>query len=125
MSKLRDDPAKEVPKRVLILTPIVTLLIFGATFVFDFNFLQLAGFFWLGVICNLICFWLIVKGSAMMVAKQEAGEAASIVPNTMLRYAIYGVMLFIAMQVGTQAFIGGIIGILMVKVAITTDRMFI
>jgi len=124
MSKLRDDPAKEVPKRVLILTPIVTLLIFGATFIFDFDFLRVVGFFWLGIICNLICFWLIVKGSAMMVAKQEAGEVASIIPNTMLRYAIYGIMMFIAIQFGTQAFFGGIIGILMVKIAITTDRMF-
>jgi len=124
MSKLRDNPAKEVPRRVLILTPIVTLLIFGASFVFDFNLLQVIVFFWLGMICNLICFWLIVKGSAMVLAKQEAGEKASIMPNTLLRYGIYGIMLFIAMQFGTQAFIGGIIGSLMVKMAITTDGMF-
>jgi len=124
MSKLRDNPAKEVPRRVLVLAPIVTLLILGATFIFDFNFLLVGGFFWLGVICNLICFWLIVKGSALMIKKEEAGEKASIMPNTILRYAVYGIMLLIAIQFGTQAFIGGIIGILMVKVAITTDGMF-
>ena len=124
MSKIRNNPAREVPKRVLTLTPIVTLLIFGASFVFDFNLLQVVAFFWLGMICNLICFWLIVKGSAMVLAKQEAGEKATIMPNTILRYAIYGIMLFIAIQFGTQAFIGGIMGTLMVKVAIATDGMF-
>lgn len=124
MSKLRDNPAKEVPRRVLTLAPIVTLLIFGASFVFDFNLLQVIAFFWFGMICNLICFWLIVKGSAMVITKQEAGEKASIMPNTMLRYVIYGMMLFMAIQFGTQAFIGGIMGILMVKIAITTDGMF-
>ena len=124
MSKLRNNPAKEVPRRVLILTPIVTLLIFGASFVFDFNLLQVVAFFWLGVVCNLICFWLIVRVSAMVIAKQEADEKASIMPNMMLRYAIYGIMLFVAMQFGPQAFFGGIIGVFMVKVAITTDGMF-
>ena len=124
MSKLRDNPAKEVPRRVLTLAPIVTLLILGASFVFDFNFLQVVVFFWIGMLCNLICFWLIVKGSAMVIAKQEAGEKASIMPNTMLRYGIYGIMLLVAMQFGTQAFIGGVIGIFMVKIAITTDGMF-
>ena len=125
MSKLRNNPSKEVPRRVLILTQVVTLFLFGASFVFAFNFLQVIIFLWLGMICNLICFWLIVKGSAMMIAKQDAGEAASLVPNMMLRYTIYGIMLFTALQFGTQAFIGGVMGILMVKVAITTDKMFI
>jgi len=121
MSKLRNDPAKEIPKRVLILTPIVTLLIFGATFVFNFNFLHVVAFFWIGVICNIICFWLIVRGSAEVIAKQERGQVASIIPNLVLRYGIYGITLFIAMQFGTQAFFGVVIGIFMVKIAITTD----
>lgn len=124
MSKLRNNPAKEVPRRVLILAPLITLLIFGATFVFDFDFLHVIGFFWLGTICNLICFWLIVKGSAMVLAKQEAGVKASIMPNTILRYAIYGVFLFVALQFGMQTFIGGIIGTLMVSISIKTDGMF-
>jgi len=124
VSKLRNNPAKEVPRRVLILAPLITLLIFGATFVFDFDFLHVIGFFWLGTICNLICFWLIVKGSAMVLAKQEAGVKASIMPNTILRYAIYGVFLFVALQFGMQTFIGGIIGTLMVSISIKTDGMF-
>jgi len=124
MSKLREDPAKEVPRRVLALAPVVTLLIFGATFIVDFNFFLVSGFFWLGTICNLVCFWLIVKGSALMIKKQEAGEKASIMPNTVLRYAIYGTVLIVAAQFGTQAFIGGMIGVLMVRIAISTDGMF-
>lgn len=121
MSKLRNDPAKEVPKRVLILAPIITVVIFVATFFFDFNFLQVVAFFWLGVFCNIFCFWLIVRGSAEMIAKREKGQVASIIPNTVLRYVVYGFTLFIAMRFGTQAFIGVIIGIFMVKIAITTD----
>ena len=124
MSKLRDNPAKEIPKRVLLIAPAVTLLIFAATFVVEIDFLLVAGWFWLGTLSNLACFWLIVKGSALMIKKQEAGEKASIMPNTMLRFAIYAVTLFIAAQVGMTAFVATIVGILMVKIAITTDGMF-
>lgn len=124
MSKLRENPAKEVPKRVLILAPIVMMLIFGATFILNFNLFLVLGFFILGLICNLACFWLIVKGSALIVKKQEAGEKASIMPNTILRYTIYAIFLIIAAQFGTQAFIGSMIGVLMVKIAIATDGVF-
>ena len=124
MSKLRENPAKEVPKRVLTLAPIVTLLILGVSFVFDFNFLLIGSWFWLGTIANLLCFWLIVKGSALMIKKQEAGEKASIMPNTILRFAIYAALLFGSLQFGTMTFIAAIVGVMMVKVAITTDGMF-
>lgn len=124
MSKLRENPAKEVPKRVLILAPIVTLLILGASFVFDFNFLLIGSWFWLGTVANLLCFWLIVKGSALMIKKQEAGEKATIMPNTIMRFAIYASVMFGALQFGFQAFIAAIVGVMMVKVAITTDGMF-
>ena len=124
MSKLRDNPSREVPRRVLILMPLITLLIFGATFILEFNFLLVCGFFLLGTVCNLICFWLIVKGSAMVLTKREAGEKASMMPNTMLRYVIYGVVLFASLQLGLQAFVGTVIGISMVGVAIKTDGMF-
>lgn len=124
MSKLRENPAKEVPKRVLVLIPIVTLLIFGATFILDFNFLLVSIFFWLGAVCNLLCFWLIVKGTAMVLTKKEAGEKASIIPNTVLRYAIYSIVLFASLQFGFQAVVGSILGTSMVGMAIKTDGLF-
>jgi len=124
MSKLRENPAKEVPKRVLTLAPVVTLIILGLSFVFDFNFLVIGGWFWVGTVANLVCFWLIVKGSALMIKKQETGEKASIMPNTILRFAIYAGVMFGASQFGFQAFIATIIGVMMVKIAISTDGMF-
>ena len=124
MSKLRDNPAKEVPKRVLTLAPVATLLILVTSLILDFNFFLIGGWFWIGTIANLLCFWLIVKGSALMIKKQEAGEKASIMPNTILRFAIYAGTMFGALQFGFQAFAAAIIGVLMVKIAITTDGMF-
>ncbi|MCL2560108.1 MAG: hypothetical protein FWE07_06435 [Turicibacter sp.] len=122
MSKLRDNPAKEVPRRVLILAPIITLLIFAATFIFEFNFFVVGGFFWLATFANMIAFHLIVKGADRMITKKQAGEKATIMPNLMIRYCLYIVVLLGAVTLGDlPALIAAFIGVQMSQIVIKLD----
>ena len=122
MSKLRNNPAKVVPVRVLILAFLLTGIIGGLSLLFDFNLLRTLGFFWLATMANLIAFRLIVVGADRMIAKQETGEKATIIPNLIIRYVIYIVVLAGAWLIGGLIpFIAAFMGVQMSQIAIKLD----
>jgi len=122
MSKLRENPEAEVPKRVLMLAPIVTLLIFVLSLLLNFNFFVVGGFFWLATVANMTAFRLIVAGAKRLIAKKEEGQKATLVPNLLIRYAMYVVILLAAWFLnGIPAFIAAFIGVQMSQIAIKLD----
>lgn len=111
MSKLRDNPAKVVPVRVLMIALVLTGIISGISILLEFNLLLTLVFFWLATMTNMIAFRLIVAGADRVIAKKEAGKHATIIPNFLMRYAMYIAVLVSAWFIGgiipaTAAFIG-------------------
>jgi len=122
MSKLRDNPEKVVPKRVLLLAPIITMLILVVAVVFDLNFFLVGGFFWIATIANMIAFRLIVVGANRIIAKQQTGEKATIIPNLLIRYAMYVAVIAAAWFVGGLApVISALVGVQMSQIVIKLD----
>jgi len=122
LSKLRDNPAKVVPIRALMVASGFTVIIIGLSAVLSFNLLRVLLFFWLGAGVNLIAFRLIVAGADRMIAKQEAGEKATIIPNLIIRYVMY-IALLIASRVigGWTSMFAAFIGIQVSQIAIKLD----
>ena len=124
MSKLQDNPEKEVPKRVLVLALAGSVLIFVLSLFVDFSVPWVVAFFWLGAVSNLICFRLIVVGTRKILEQREVGTSASILPNAILRYAIYIAVLVLALQFGMTTFIATVMGTLLVNLSIKLDGFF-
>lgn len=124
VSKLRDNPAKVVPIRVLIIAVVLTVVIGGFSLFFDFDLILTLVFFWLGTVANLIAFRLIVIGTDRIIAKQEIGEKATIVPNLIIRYVVYIVVLVSTWFIGgVIPFIAAFIGVQMSQIAIKLDSL--
>ena len=124
MSQLRKDPVREVPKRVLLISLVITVLIIGLSFLFDWPiFLTVVGFWW-GVAINLVNFRIIVLGSKNFLEKSEAGKRASMTPNIMLRYFLYGAVFLIAWRIGTSTLLASFLGACMVNFAFKSDGFF-
>ena len=124
MSRLRKDPIREVPKRVLLLSCVITILIVVATFFFEWMTLMAVVGFWMGVGINLINFRIIVIGANSYLEKSEAGKKASMKPNIMLRFLLYGVVFLVAWRLGTPALMGSLLGACMVNFALKSDGFF-
>lgn len=124
MSRLKNDPINEVPKRVLQLAPFFTLLII----VIGLGFKLQAGYmvigYWLGLIVNLINFRLIVIGTRNALDKQENGAKSSMMSNLIIRLLLSAGVLVLAVQFGTEAFIAALIGVSMVRFSIQMDGFF-
>lgn len=124
MSKLKENLEKEVPRRVALLTPLVTAVLFGATFLFEFNFLLAALFLWVATLANVIAFRLLVKGADRMITKREAGERATILPNLLIRYVLYGAVLSSAWLVGgLSCLLAAFVGVQMSQIVIKMDSI--
>lgn len=124
MSQLRSNPIREVPKRVLLNALVITVLIIGVSLVFRWSTLPAVIGFWMGVVVNLINFRIIVIGSKNFLEKREAGKKASMTPNIMLRYFLYGVVFVVAWRIGTSALMTSLLGACMVNFAFKTDGFF-
>lgn len=122
MSKLTENPAKEVPKRVLMLGLILTVIIVALNFLLDFNLWWVIGFYWLAVCANLIAFRMIVIATNVMVNTSEEEKKKSIAPNLMMRYAIYLGVFFLAWFLdGFPSLIATFVGVQMVSLSIKLD----
>jgi len=120
MSKLRDNPAKIVPFRVVIATIVLSIIIAAASMFLDFNLLITLIFFWLAAITNLIAFRLIVVGATRMGEKQAEGKKATMTPNLLIRYLMYAGVLIGAWFAGDLftvaiAFIGVQLASIMIR----------
>ena len=124
MSKLRNDIIRVTPKRTLLLSLGVTLIIVALAIFLQWRLLPILSGFWIGVIANLINFRLIVIGSKNFLDKQEQGVKASMIPNLAIRYVIYGLVFFIAWRISTPALVASFIGVSMVSLAIRLDGFF-
>jgi len=124
MSQLRSNPIREVPKRVLLTSFIITGLIIVITLLFNWpTIIALIGF-WMGVGINLINFRIIIIGSKNYLEKAEAGKKASMTPNIMLRYLLYGIVFVIAWRIGTPALLASFVGACMVNFSFKSDGFF-
>ena len=124
MSQLRSNPIREVPKRVFILSLVVTGFLILVTLLFSWPTLIVLAGFWMGVGINLINFRIIVIGSKNFLEKSEAGKKASMTPNIMLRYLLYGIVFLIAWRIGTPALLASFLGACMVNIAFKSDGFF-
>jgi len=124
MSQLRSNPIREVPKRVFMLSLVITGLLTVITLLLGWpTGIVLIGF-WMGVVINQINFRIIVIGSKNYLEKAEAGKKASMTPNIMLRYLLYGVVFVIAWRIGTPALLASFLGACMVNFAFKSDGFF-
>lgn len=124
MSKLRDDPARVVPMRVLVQACLLTGAIGGLSMLLEFDLRWTLIFFWLATVANLIAFRLIVAGADRMMSKKEAGMKTTIIPNLMIRYVMYMIVLASAWLLG--GFIptlAAFMGVQMSQIAIKLDRL--
>ena len=124
MSQLRKNPVREVPKRVCLISLVITVLIIGLSFYFDWPILLTVVGFWMGVTINLVNFRIIVLGSKSFLEKSEAGKRASMTPNIMLRYLLYGAVFLIAWRIGTSTLLASFLGACMVNFAFKSDGFF-
>jgi F0F1-type ATP synthase assembly protein I len=125
MSQLRSNPIREVPKRVLLISLVVTVIIVVVTIIFDWSTITAVIGFWMGVAINLINFRIIVIGSKNFLEKVEAGKRASMTPNILLRFLLYGVVFIIAWRaIGIPALLGSFVGACMVNFAFKSDGFF-
>ena len=122
MSKLTENPEKVVPKRVLLIAILLTIIIVVLTVFLPISLWWTLVFFWLGTVANMISFHLIVKNADRMIAKKVTGEKVVMIPNLMMRYGLYTAVL-----VGAW-FIGGLVpaafafvGIQLSQIAIKLD----
>lgn len=124
MSRLRDNPAAEVPKRVLILGVLLTGVIIVLSLLLDFNLLMVILFFWLATGANLIAFRIIVVVSRTMV-NLEDNRKKSMLPNLLFRYTLYLVVFILAWTfAGIAEIIATFVGVQMASIAIKTDNFF-
>ena len=123
MSKLRENPVREVPMRVATYIVALTVIVFGISFFIEFNMVQTIVFLWLASAVNLICFRLIVKGTENFLAKQEAGLKASMTPNLILRYVLYIAVFVLTFHFGRNLYelVASIVGVSMTSIAIKID----
>jgi len=125
MSKLLDNPTKEVPKRALIIAVALTAIIVALSFFFTFNLMVVLLFFWLASLANLFAFRMIVLHSRDIVRKQEEGKKVSVMPNLMIRYAVYLVVIVSAYVFGElPALVAAFFGIQLASITIKVDRFF-
>ena len=126
MSKLREDPIRFVPRRVLLLSLAVTVIAVSVLHFIGWPIPRIIGGYWLGVVASLISFRLIVIGTNDFLDKREAGSAVkgSVMLNFGMRLVVYGVVIFISWRLGTHALIASAIGISMVTIAIKLDGFF-
>ncbi len=124
MSRLKNDPIREVPRRVLMIAPIITLLIIGVGLFLNWPALQMVIGYWIGLIVNLVNFRLIVLGAKNTLDRQESGLKGNVMSNLIIRLVLSAGALVMAVQLGVHAFIAGILGISMVRFAIQTDGFF-
>ncbi len=124
MSRLQSDPIREVPRRVLMLAPIFTLIMIVVGLVLDWPALYMIIGYWIGLIANLINFRLIVLGAKNTLDRAENGGRANMMSNLVIRLALSAGALVVAVQLGLHAFVCAIIGVSMVRFAIQTDGFF-
>ena len=122
MSKLTENPEKVVPVRALIIACALTPMIVVLSLFLVFNLILALLFFWLATLANLIAFRLIVVGVGRMTQKKESGKKATMMPNLMMRYALYAAILIGAWLVGGLISLAvAFIGVQMSQIAIKLD----
>ena len=122
MSKLQNDPAKVVPIRALMIASVLTVTIIMLSMFLDFRLMWTLLFFWLATGSNLIAFRLIVVGVDRMTKKEETRQKATMMPNLMIRYALYFVVLAGAWFIdGWFSFAVAFIGVQISQIAIRLD----
>jgi hypothetical protein len=104
---------------------VVTVIIVGVTIIFEWPTILAVIGFWMGVGINLINFRIIVIGSKNFLEKVEAGKRASMTPNIMLRFLLYGIVFIIAWRaLGIPALLSSFVGACMVNFAFKSDGFF-
>jgi len=122
MSKLRANPAKEVPKRVLMIACALTGVIVVLAMFLNFSLMWALIFFWLATLANLFAFRMIVIHSNVSLQKQEVGQKANILPNLITRYALYIAVLGAAFILGDMmSLIVSFFGVQLASIAIKLD----
>ena len=122
MSKLRANPAKEVPKRVLMIACVLTGVIVVLALFLNFSLIWALTFFWLATLANLFAFRMIVIHSNVALQKQEVGQKANILPNLVTRYAVYIAVLGASFVLGDMmSLIVAFFGVQLASIAIKLD----
>ncbi|MCL1991039.1 MAG: hypothetical protein FWG67_09145 [Defluviitaleaceae bacterium] len=125
MSKLRDDPARFVPKRVMMLSLLVTVILIIVSISMRWPLINMLSGFWVGVIVNLISFRLIVIDAHKLVNDQsQSTTGKQLLKNSgfTLRLGMYGISLFLVVQfAGIYGILAAAIGVSMVGFVLKLD----
>jgi len=125
VSKLLDNPTKEVPKRSLIVAVLLTVVIVVLSFFLTFSVMYVLLFFWLACLANLFAFRMIVLHSRDMIRKQEEGKKANVMPNLLTRYAVYLAVIIAAYVYGElPGLMAAFVGVQLASITIKIDRFF-
>ena len=126
MSKLRNDPIRVIPKRVLLLALVFTVIAGVVSYILEWPIERILGGFWLGVIANLVSFRLIVIGTNRYLDSKEAGQGGKggMLSNFGFRLLIYAVAITISWRLGNHALIASAVGVSMITIAVKLDGFF-
>ena len=112
--KLNDDPIRAVPMRVLLASLPMIAILTGVAHLLEWPILHVLIGFSVGVIINLISFYLMVK-SAKKLLNKEVGGLSAIGGNGFFgRLVLYGVGLFLMAHLSLYALLAAAIGVSMV-----------
>ena len=124
MTRLHDCSICMVPKRVLLLSVLVTGLLVGGAFMMGWPLIQLLGGFWLGVVVGLISFRLMVMAAEKLLDRSKNGLSAQIGLGFFGRFGLYIICFFVTAQIGLYALLACAFGLSMVGVVLKLNGFF-
>ena len=126
MTKLRDDPVKTVPKRVLVLSLCLSIVLAVVTVWLEWSTSQILIGFWAGVITNLISFRLMVIGARNLLEKSQNGLVGGALGGGFFgRLGLYVICLFLVAQISLYALLAAAVGLSMVGVVLKLGSFFL
>jgi len=124
MTKIHDDPVRLVPKRVLSLSAVVTVILVVISYLFRWPISHVLIGFWVGVIIGLISFRLMTI-SAKKLLDRESGILATLVGGSFIgRLGLYIIGLFLMVQISLHAFLAAAVGLSMVGIVLRFRNIF-
>ena len=114
MTKIHDDPVRSVPRRVLSLSAVITVILVIISYLFRWPISHVLIGFWVGVIISLISFRL-MEISARKLLDREAGVLSALAGGSFIgRLGLYAIGLFLMVQISFHAFLAAAGGLSMV-----------
>lgn len=124
MTKLRDDPIRAVPKRVLLLSLVLTVILVGIAYLMGWPMMELLIGFWIGVVVSLISFRLMVMSAKKLLEKNKGGLSAQLGFGFFGRFGLYIICFFATAQISLYALLASAIGLSMVGLALKLEGFF-